>query len=285
MKKKLIISASVLIGLIVIVLTLCFTVFTVKTVQIDFRTSTTQSFNDKDIIEDSEIEFGKCLLFMSKENYIQNIEKSNPYIKVINIEKTFPSSLIIHCAERQSIYAIEDETKTIYCDEDFKVLQIKDSLHSSTKENEILLKNIEVSDDIAPGDFLDINQKALKQLYPAMLENSLGLNQFLGFCKEIEPEVKVNDLTSKEETHLTITTFTNRKIRILNIDSNLNFKIQRMLQALPKLYEMLLDNGDYTEEEVNKCTLVIGNQILDESELYVHIYLDVVIIESPHKTN
>lgn len=284
MKKKLIIAGSVLLGLIIVILTLCFTVFTVKTIEVDFRTSTTNNYEEQQIIEESQFKYGKCLLFLGKKKATTNIEKKYPYLEVINIETVFPSKLIIHCAERQGLYAIKNQQETLICDKDFKVLEIFQSDVVSTKENEIALSGLNFENkEVEKGDFLTIDQIGMKNFLSSMLENSLTYNQTIGFCKEISLESEKNDLTGKEEDHLTITTFTGRKITILNIDSGLNFKIQKMLQALPKLYELLVTNGDYTSEEVDRCSLVIGNQITDETELYVHVYLDGEIVSSPNK--
>ena len=284
MKKKLILASSVLLGLVVVILTLCFTVFTVKTIDVDFRTSTSQGYDNEQIIQESGIQYGKCLLFMSKGKSIKKLEENYPYLEVINIETIFPSKIVIHCAERKPLFAIQEGESVIICDDDFKVLEKREEVYVSSSNNEILLKNLEFDNrEIQKGSFLNIKQKEIKSFLSSMMENSLGINQVLGFCKEVELEEEFNYLTNKNEVHITLTTFTERKIKILNIASNLNYKFQRMFQALPMLYELLVTNGDYTSEEVDRCSLVIGNQITNERELYVHIYLDGEIISSKDK--
>lgn len=283
MKKKLVISLSVLLGLIAIALTLCFTVFTIKDVELDFRTSTELEWKNEEVIESGEINKGKCLLFLSKKGYVSNLEKKNPYLEVINIETVFPSKLIIHCAERKELFAIKSGDKTVYCDKDLKILRIENEDFTSTKENAILLEGLTITSELEVGSFLEYNEKGLERFFSSMVENSKTYAQTIGFCREIKISRDFNALSNKDETNVIISTFSDREIKILNIESNFSKKLQRMFQALPEIYELLLTNGDYTEAEVDRCSLLIGNQITNEDELYIHIYLDGEVIESVKK--
>ena len=283
MKKKLIISISALLGVITVVLTLCFTVFTVKEVEIDFRTSLEQPYDEEEIIKEANIDFGKCLLFMSKTGYIKRIEEKFPYLEVINIETVFPSKLVIHCAERQELFAFQKDDQMALLDKDFKVLSVEQGNFESDKENPILIKGLTFKGEIYEGKFLDITENGLKRFYSSMLENNKTLPQVLGFCKELFVYSEYNPLTNSNETNIVITTFKNREIKILNIDVNLSRKMQRMFQVLPMLYDLLVTNGDYTSEEVDRCAIVIGNQITKQDELYLHVYLDGNVITSENK--
>ena len=283
MKKKLIITGSVLLGIIITVIILCFTVFTVKTVEVDFRTSTTQAWSEEEIVENSKIPYGKCLLFMSKDQFVNNLETKYPYIEVINIEKVFPSKMVIHCVEREELYVMQNGEDVVYLDKDFKVLKIEQALFESQKTNPILLEDLSYQGEIEVGKVLSIDQTAMKRFYASMLENNKNLSQVLGFCKEISFEDEFNTLTKSNETHITIQTFGERKVKILNISTNLNYKIQKVFQTIPMLYETLVDNGDYTTEEVDRCEIIVGNQIIDKNELYVHVCLDGQTITSPTK--
>lgn len=283
MRKKLVISLSVLLGLVAIALTLCFTVFTVKTIDIDFRTSTQRQWNEEEIIESGKIKKGKCVLFLSKKGYVENIERENPYLEVINIETVFPSKLVIHCAERREVFALQQENQIVYCDKDLKVLKVEDGTFSSSKENPILLENLTIKNEVKIGTFLKVEEKGIERFLSSMTENYKTFPQTLGFCKSIKLERVNNKLSNKDETNLTLTTFANREIKILNIEGNLPRKLQKAFQALPQLYDLLVTNGDYTNEEVDRCSLLIGNQITDENELYVHIYLDGKVVESVKK--
>lgn len=290
MKKKLIIALSVLLGLIATALTLCFTVFTVKTVDLDFRTSTTLEWSTEEILQSAKIQKGKCVLFLSKKGYVASLEKNNPYLEVINIETVFPSKLIIHCAERRELFAIQNESEIVFCDKDLKVLRKGYGTFDSTKENAILLKNLTASGEYEVGDFIDAEEKGIKRFFSSMVENSKTYPQTLGFFKEISLERVDNPLSNEKEDNMIIKTFSDREIKILNIDLYLTRKLNYVFQALSGLYDLLVTNGDYTSEEVDRCSLVVGNQItisgtkiIQTEELYVHIYLDGKVIESPKK--
>lgn len=290
MKKKIIISLSILLGVIATALTLCFTVFTVKTVDIDFRTSTSLEWSTEELIETAEIQNGQCVLFLSKKGYVANLEKKNPYLEVINIETVFPSKLVIHCAERRELFAIQNESEIIYCDKDFKILRRSYGTFDSSKDNPILLKNLTIKGEYEIGDFLDIEEKGMKRFLSSMVENSKTYPQTLGFCKEIILEKVDNTLSNQKEVNMTMRTFSDREIKILNIDLYLTRKLNYVFQGLPELYDLLVTNGEYTVEEVNRCSLVVGNQItavgnniVQTDELYIHIYLDGKVIESVKK--
>ena len=279
MKKKLIIFGSFFVGFVVLVLILCFSVFTIKSVEVDFRTSATMDWDEESIMESGELDYGRCLLFLSKKGYKDKIEKQNPYLEVINIETVFPSKLVFHVAERQELFAVKSEGKIIKLDKDLKVLKIEEeSVYQSTEQNAILLAGLTINKEFSEGDFLDVKEKGLKNFLASMTEVSKTFNQVLGFCKSINLIGERNYYINQDETVVEITTFTDRKITIKNIDSNLNFKLQRVFQTLPMLYEELVDNGTYTNEQVDRCSIVVGNQISDPNKLYVHIYLDGEII-------
>ena len=285
MNKKLVISLSVVLGIVLTMIILLFTVFTVKSVEIDFRTSTEKEWSESEIVEGSKIPFGKCLLFMSTKKFEENLETTYPYLEVINIEKVFPSKIVIHVAEREELFVVQNGESQIYLDKDFKVLKIADGNFESTKENPILLKGLNFDGQASPGEFLKTEQDGLKRFYASMVENRKTLEQTEGFVKEITLEKEDNPLTSKTEVHMTMQTFAGREIKILNINSNLNHKLTRALQIIPMLYETLVDNGDYTSEEVDRMNIAIGNQITNEKELYVHVYLDGEIVTSPSKND
>lgn len=291
MKKGLIISLSIFFGIIAIFIILCFTVFTVKTVQVEFATSQSHAWSEEEIISSAEIPMGKNILFFSKQGHVDKLEKKYPYLEVINIETVFPSKLVIHCAEREEIFAVQREEDYIILDDEFKVLFNGSGAIDSKYENLIKINGLEIlNEEVKEGDFLEIRQAGMKKFYSAMLENNRSLSQILGFCKSIELIGEKNYL-GLEESAMKLTTNVGREIKILNIDYYLNLKFKKMFFALTNIYEILMENGAFTEEEVDRCSLVIGNekktsdtQIIEDSKIYCHIYLDGEIITSPNKT-
>ena len=123
MKKKWIIALSVVLVVVVTIVTLSFTLFTVQNFKIDMRTGSSYDYNEQEIFASSQLQTGKNIFFLNKTQASSNIEKAYPYLKVINIETQFPSTLVFHLAERQAFYAVRSGEGWLYLDEDLKVLE------------------------------------------------------------------------------------------------------------------------------------------------------------------
>ena len=84
MKKKLLIIGSAVAGVIVIFIILCFTLFSLQKVEIDWRTSlSVLTGQEEEIIESGHFSYGGSVLFMGKKAATQRIEKAFPYINSI----------------------------------------------------------------------------------------------------------------------------------------------------------------------------------------------------------
>lgn len=127
-RKFLIIFGSVCLSIIV----LCFIfvlVFRLKTVDIEFRSreenTNLAAETPTRVLETGEFDFGKNILFMSFEDNIAKIEKSNPFVKVEQVIRHFPNTVRVYISERQPRYRVKDETETnkwYILDNEFKVL-------------------------------------------------------------------------------------------------------------------------------------------------------------------
>lgn len=286
MKKKLIISLSVLVGLVAILVTLCFTVFTVKSIEINFRTSQIKSWSNEQIIEESGLPKGKNIFSIKEQPYIDRLEKKFPYLKVINIETKFPSTLVIHCAEREEMFVVQRESDYLICDDSLKILKIEEGVFVSDNTNPIILKDLTIlNESIEEGDFLQTQEAGVTGIYSGIIQCNRLRSDMIGMIKEISFKIEHNNLTNKDETNMTMTLFSGREVKILNIDTSLGLKFSKMYFALSNIYEILMENGDYTEEEVDRCSLLLGNQITDQKEIYCHIYLDGVQVASPNKSS
>lgn len=123
--KKIIIALSGVLSILILLIILCFTAFSLKTVKIDFRTSLENiTFSEKEILESGKFKKGGSVFFHGKTNYKKNLENFNPYIKVVNIETVFPSTFVVHLVERQEVFAIAFEGGYYICDEELRVLRI-----------------------------------------------------------------------------------------------------------------------------------------------------------------
>ena len=123
--KKLIIVLSVIVALLITLIVLMFTLFSLKSVEIEFETGNKIITNEMQSQIISEIDLGGTVFFKNKDEMTSKIEKKYPYVKVINIETILPNKFIIHIAERQEIYAITSLNRTCYLDNELKVLRIK----------------------------------------------------------------------------------------------------------------------------------------------------------------
>lgn len=274
-----------LVGLVAILVTLCFTVFTVKNVEVNFRTSQIKSWSNEQIIEESELPYGKNIFSIKKQQYIDKLEKKFPYLKVINIETKFPSTLVIHCAEREELFVVQRDSDYIVCDDCLKILKIEEGTFVSDNTNPIILKNLTIlNETVEEGDFLQTREDGVTGIYSGIIQCNRFRSDMIGMISEISFEIEHNNLTNKDETNMIMTLFSGREIKMLNIDTSLGLKFNKMYFALANIYEVLMENGDYTEDEVDRCSVVLGNQITNQEEIYCHIYLDGVQISSPSKS-
>ncbi len=129
-KKFLIIFGSVCLGIVVLCAVFAL-VFRLKTVDIEFRSRVVEdktnlsSDTPTKVLETGEFDFGKNILFMSFDDNIAKIEKSNPYIKVEQIVRHFPNVLRVYISERVPKYRVKDASETnkwYILDNEFKIL-------------------------------------------------------------------------------------------------------------------------------------------------------------------
>lgn len=160
--KVLITISSIVFVVLLTAIILIFTLFSLKTVTLDFKTETNILSEDiqQEIMSDVSSEGISTVLFVDKDRLISNLEKDYPYLRIINIETIIPSGFVIHCAEREELYAIESEDKVYYLDEDMKILRVEEGTFTKTNSNAVLL-NISDLDlnmsDAEAGQFLTLN--------------------------------------------------------------------------------------------------------------------------------
>lgn len=140
-KAKVLTVILCLLAFVVAVTVLFSTVFCVSSVNVVWHT-TTQNFADKDgeIVETGGIKQGESIFLVAKDKSVETLESTYPYLKVLAIESVFPSKINLHLIEREALFAVQIEAnKYVYLDQDFKVLEIKNGVYSSTNQNPILL--------------------------------------------------------------------------------------------------------------------------------------------------
>ena len=281
MKKKWVIAISVIVLLIVILVILSFTVFSLKRVEIDYRTSTKNLIaTDEEIIESGQFKYGSSVFFHGKNNYIEKIEAAYPYIKVINIETVFPSKFVIHVAERLETYAIEHKGQIYICDDQFKVLRITDNFISD-QTNAILLEGLKIEDkNYAVGEFMET--KGALPIYDAFFENNITQNEQISLIENMEYFVFHDENINENLVSVKLNFFNGQTYLIYNASYGLVYKVELMLDVFSQIYTYIGKTIEFDEQEITlteqnlkNATIEINNyydyRVYDEEDCYFKI--------------
>ncbi len=126
-KKSLAVMLSLFV-LIILVVVLSSTIFSLSKVELSFaEIPTTYSSKDSEaIIESGKFKLGKSVFLVSKQQHIKNIEESYPRLRVLNIETRFPNKLVVSVVERQDFLALYNSGSEKYyiVDGQMKVLRV-----------------------------------------------------------------------------------------------------------------------------------------------------------------
>ena len=141
-KKFWIVFTSVIAGVALLILS--FGLITkLKTVTVELRTraSAEHTMLEDGILDkvksSGEFNYKKSVLFMNFEDNIENIEKSNPYIKVEQVVRHFPNVVKVYVSERIPKFRVRDTQnvdKWYILDADFKVLDMVTGGEAEIKE-------------------------------------------------------------------------------------------------------------------------------------------------------
>ena len=267
-KLKWIISLSVILTFVILIITLSFTVFSLKTVELDFRTSLSNvTFSEEEIIEEGKFNRGQPVFFHNKKQYKKRIEKLSPYLKVINIETVFPSKFVVHLAERKEVYAIDSGDNFFYiCDEELRVLKIEEN-YINTNSNAILLKfESELEEKFSEGDFIKVKRKP--KIYEKLYQNNVKLSEQISLIKEISL-TKVFDKNIKKELTVTnLSFYSGQTFRLVGEEYKLKEKVKLMLDVYAQLYDMT--GKEYKIDENN--TIILTKEFLDSATIEICNY-------------
>jgi hypothetical protein len=183
-----------------VVLILSFTLFTVRDVKVEFQGTVTKITADE-IITAAGIKKNKSI-FAFSENEVGNlIQEKIPTVKVVNIERRFPDTVVIHAAERYGLLIVpvtDGKTVTAYAltDRELSVMDIipKEAYETALKDG--VYKNIAKSritanaDNVKPGRVLnpdsDVQIRILANIVIAYERLGLVNSAFTAFVSEIE---------------------------------------------------------------------------------------------------
>ncbi len=253
--KKLIIVLSVVVALLITLNVLMFTLFSLKSVEIEFETGNKIITNEMQNQIISEIDLGGTVFFKNKDEMTSKIEKKYPYVKVINIETILPNKFIIHIAERQEIYAITSLNRTCYLDNELKVLRINEGNFISVSTNAIKLDLFGLDFDLSAfseGQFFDISeltinssnksinlgeqtQEVLNNLLNCFQINNRTLVDLKALAKSITFGTYIDYRNGETALQAKIVDFNDFEIFILCPSENLEDKVSNMLFAYEKI--------------------------------------------------
>ena len=247
--KKLLIFIISPIAVVVTAIILAFTLFGLNKVEINLKNDSTKfssSVSQEKVIDSGSFSKNSCVFFINKQNHTELLEKNNPYLKVINIETKFPNKLIIHCIEREELFALKvNDSKYFIVDSEFKLLNVIGEFESDSN-NAILLGgeiNIE-NKDAELGEFISLGDEHdnIKNIYTSLFLNNRTPAEQKALFKEISIEY---NLVSKP--HLNIKDYNGLNICI----KYMRDKLPQKLQCLFATYNQI-DISDY-----NDATLTI----------------------------
>ena len=281
--KKWIIAGSVIGGILITLIVLTFTLFALKKVEVNYKSSTVNlSCTTEEIMDSAGIDYGGTVFFRNKSKYIKNLEKTYPYIKVVNIETRFPSTFVIHVAEREEVYAVKKGESYYIVDDEFKILKIVDSFESD-QTNAILLSDITVKDkNYEKCDKLQVTQDI--DLYSAFYENNRKLFEQKSLIKEIKYSLERDENTLLDQDVLTLKLFNGQSCKIVNTGYGLKYKVNLFLTVYGKMYdfvgqEITLKDGStiiLSEENLNGATIVVNNLYQTSGQFDKDCYFDIL---------
>jgi len=237
--KKLFKWLFIAFGTLSFVVILCFTLFRVNKVSLNFRNETTifaSNQSQKDAIKSAKINYNIPIFAVNKNKIKENIESENYYIKVINIETVFPNKLIVHCVEREELYYIKSDEMYFVCDSEFKVLsETKDVTLSQKSACELI--GLDVKNPSAKAgeylEFFDGGEIAL-DLMNNFLANNRQASDVKAMFKSIEIYYDHNYFTKNTVPNLRFVTFDGFEIEVRNTNYLTVNKINLMLALIPE---------------------------------------------------
>lgn len=269
-KKRLFVLLSLLLVIAVIVV-LSSTVFTLKTVVVNFYDyydnmvddiTKNQYFNSTekidDVIESGEFKYGGNIFLLKKDTYKKNLEKNNPYIKIISINVEFPNRMVVKAIERREYYSVLNNSGTYFvCDSEFKVLRTVDTkplglVEVVAEDGKTIFDYNNTTDNLSSGDFVEFkdNTKVLLTLADEMYSCHYEREKMLSFFSSmtIKNEYCSNQEIGKVDS-IIIKTIAGVEIEIENINNNFADKI---LKSLEIYNQINYENPENTSKGVIK---------------------------------
>ena len=124
--RRLIVLLSVL-AFCTLVIVLSSTLFTMKSASVNWLSNRNMlvELDENTILNSADIPYGNSIFLVDKDEIIADIEKANPYLRVVSIETKFPNKLVLHTVERMPFFGIKiSDGRYALVDDMCKVLEI-----------------------------------------------------------------------------------------------------------------------------------------------------------------
>ena len=235
LKKRIIALSIVVASVLIVAITLCFTLFAVHEIRVEFATTTNVlKGEERSIIEAGELKMNSCIFFQWKSDQAKRIEKVFPYARVINIESVAPWTLVIHVAEREEYYEFEEAGKLIVTDQTLKVLRVENSIPSETKN--IRVKGVSIlTSDKQPGATLQTSANFIRNIASALFENNRLIYEQKGMFASFEIGVRREPTTKRDELFVRLVDRGGFEVVVYHAEHKLTEKIQKMLASVPTI--------------------------------------------------
>ena len=211
MKSKKLTLILAIFFVIVVITTLCSTMFMLATIEVNFFNESSIFLGlETSIIESGEFEYGQNILLINKKKYIKNLETKNPYLRVLNIESIFPNKLVINCLERKELFYYQQSNNNyIILDKFYKVLKTV----NASENLELLNGNILIEGLLV--DSFNEGEKLLLSATENTKSNCIYNGLFMWSDDENYLKSKLQSVRINNDD-VVITTKDNKKINIEN---------------------------------------------------------------------
>ena len=255
-KRSVIITTSILVGIVAIFTILFGMVFRVRDIQVVHNKDFYHKTEINQIIKDSKLRKNTGIFSVDRDKIAYNIEKAYPNVRVDSVNISSFTSVKIKLSNREPLYYAVEEAKYYILDEDCKVLEITND--AVRAEDYIRLENVfNVGDSVEVGDFLNGKYvKVCSNLYTSLYTYAvLNLNDGTGtfedryleredMCEVIEDIsfTQVNELKGKVDK-LMLNTSYGVKISIIEPQKDMGLKINMAFSALRTIIAQDIQDG------------------------------------------
>jgi cell division septal protein FtsQ len=242
MNRRLILIVGIF-GFIAFLIVLSSAVFSLKTAQLNFLSTTNHLQEEQEILDSANFDYGQSVFFLDREVYIKNLEQQNPYLKVIGLEVVFPNKVVVHAVERNEVYAFKLSNNTYaITDEELKVLEIRPVFVNATNNAmEVSLYNGQIEASSArAGETLLLNSN-----------DALLLKNFFTYSSQWEVQL------ANLRANIKIVTLHYEEANMLHIEMRQGVQI-----IVPKATDQLSDKlqlgySVYESDEINRARGII----------------------------